>query len=173
MQYARRGPSSSIHAPHGGDTADARVYAPTLHHIDRFVCRATRGRGMFSTALARLPVILLTTRGAKSGRLLTVPVIGLPAGDDLVVIASNWGGQRHPGWYHNLVAHPEATVTVDGQRWTVQAREATGVERERLWQLGLAVYPGWSGYERRASPRRIPVMVLEPETIVLPDPERH
>lgn len=98
----------------------SRVYAPTLHHIDRFVCRATRGRGMFSTALARLPVILLTTRGAKSGRLLTVPVIGLPAGDDLVVIASNWGGQRHPGWYHNLVAQPQATVTVRRRHWTVR-----------------------------------------------------
>lgn len=137
------------------------LYSHTLHHIDRFVYRVTRGRAMFTTALAGLPIILLTTRGAKSGREVTVPVIGLPVDDGAIaVVASNWGSQRHPGWYHNLFAHPEATVTVKGRRMVVRAREATGGEYGRLWQLGLAVYPGWSAYVRRAAPRRIPVMVL-------------
>lgn len=174
MLYRDAGPVRRLLRRLAATPLMSRLYAHALHDIDRFVYRVTSGRAMFSTTLAGLPVVLLTTQGARSRREVTVPVIGLPIDDDaMAVIASNWGAQRHPGWYHNLVAHPEATVTVDGQRWTVQAREATGVERERLWQLGLAVYPGWSGYERRASPRRIPVMVLEPETIVLPDPERH
>lgn len=142
------------------------LYSHTLHHLDRFVYRVTRGRGMFTSALAGLPIVLLTTQGAKSGREVTVPLVGLPLEDGAIaVIASNWGSPQHPGWYHNLRAHPAATVTVDGRRVAVQAREAEGVERGRLWQLGMTVYPGWSGYERRASPRQIPVMLLEPTEV--------
>jgi deazaflavin-dependent oxidoreductase (nitroreductase family) len=105
---------------------------------------------------------MLTTTGAKTGQQRTWPVLGLPDGDNLVAIASNWGQQQHPAWYHNLRAHPTATVAVGGVPRRVQAHEAIGDERERLWRRGLEVYPGWAHYERRAANRRIPVVVLAP-----------
>ena len=89
-------------------------------------------------------------------------MIAVPDGDNLVVIGSNWGQRRHPAWYHNLCAHPEATVTVGGVSRRVRAHEATGEERDRLWQRDLEVYPGRTAYERRAADRPIPVVVLAP-----------
>jgi deazaflavin-dependent oxidoreductase (nitroreductase family) len=89
-------------------------------------------------------------------------VLGLPTPDGLVVIASNFGQHRHPAWYHNLRANPEGEVVVDGTKRRFRAVEAEGERRERIWNQGLKIYPGWSQYERRASHRRIAVFVLEP-----------
>jgi deazaflavin-dependent oxidoreductase (nitroreductase family) len=105
---------------------------------------------------------MLTTTGARTGQQRTWPVIAVPDGDNLVVIASNRGQRHHPAWYHNLRAHPRATVTVGGVPRPVQAHEAIGNERERLWRRDLEVYPGRAAYERRAANRRIPVVVLAP-----------
>jgi deazaflavin-dependent oxidoreductase (nitroreductase family) len=138
------------------------VYLRVLHHLDRLSYRLTRGRHTFSSWLSGLPVVMLTTTGAKTGQQRTVPVIALPDGGNLVVIASNWGQRQHPAWYFNLCAHPEATVTVGGVSRRVQAHEAAGEERDRLWQRDLEVYPGRTAYERRAANRRIPVVVLAP-----------
>jgi deazaflavin-dependent oxidoreductase (nitroreductase family) len=97
---------------------------------------------------------MLTMTGAKTGQRRTSPVLGVPDGDNLVVVASNYGQRHHPAWYHNLRAHPEATVTVGGACRRVRAHEAVGEERERLWQRDMTVYPGRAAYERRtgASP---------------------
>lgn len=138
------------------------LFARVLHRIDRPVYRLTRGRQTFASLLAGIPVVMLTTTGARSGRPRTVPVLGLPIGDGLAVIASNFGQPHQPGWYHNLRAHPEATVAVNGHPRRVRAVEAEGDRRDRIWQEGLRVYPGWSQYERRATNRRIAVFVLEP-----------
>jgi deazaflavin-dependent oxidoreductase (nitroreductase family) len=138
------------------------LYVRVLHHLDRLSYRLTRGRHTFSSRLSGLPVVMLTTTGAKTGQQRTSPVIAVPDGDNLVVIASNWGQRQHPAWFHNLCAHPQATVTVGGASWRVQAHEATGEERDRLWQRDLEVYPARTAYERRAANRRIPVMVLAP-----------
>jgi deazaflavin-dependent oxidoreductase (nitroreductase family) len=134
--------------------------ARAMHHLDRATFGATRGRHTFASLLTGLPVVMLTTTGARTGRQRTLPVLGLPDGDSLVVIASNYGQDHHPAWYHNLRAYPVATVTVGGATYHVHAYEATGAERERLWRRGLEVYPGWSAYQRRARNRRIPVVVL-------------
>ena len=90
------------------------LYVRVLHHLDRLSYRLTRGRHTFSSRLARLPVVMLTTTGAKTGQQRTSPVIAVPDGDNLVVIASKWGQRQHPAWFHNLCAHPQATVTVGG-----------------------------------------------------------
>lgn len=136
------------------------LYARVLHHLDRLVYRLTRGRHTLASWLSGLPVVLLTTTGdTKTGQQCRVPVLGVPEGDDLVVIASNWGQRQHPAWYHDLRAHPTAAVTVGGVPRRVQAREAIGEERERLRRRGLGVYPGWAAYERRAAHRRIPVVL--------------
>jgi deazaflavin-dependent oxidoreductase (nitroreductase family) len=137
------------------------LFARVMHHIDRPVFRLTRGRHTFASLATGLPIAMLTTVGARSGVARTVPVLGLPTPDGLAVIASNYGQRRHPAWYHNLRANPEGEVTVDGATWRFRAVEAQDDRRDRIWQEGLKVYPGWSQYEVRASHRRIAVFVLE------------
>ena len=140
----------------------AWLFAHVLHRIDRPVYRLTRGRHTFANLLSGIPVVLLTTTGARSGRPRTVPVLGLPTADGLAVIASNFGQQRQPGWYYNLRANPEGSAIIDGRVLRFRAAQAEGDVRRRIWEEGLRVYPGWAQYERRASHRRIAVFVLEP-----------
>ena len=138
----------------------ARLFAPVLHRVDRPVFRLTHGRATLGTLVSGLPVVMLTTTGARSGQPRTVPVLGLPTPDGLAVIASNWGRPGPPAWERNLRAQPLATVAVGGHTRRVRAVEAGGEQRERIWREGLTVYPGWSAYERRAGDRRIAVFVL-------------
>jgi deazaflavin-dependent oxidoreductase (nitroreductase family) len=138
------------------------LFARVLHRVDRPVHRLTRGRATFASLLSGLPVVMLTTTGARSGRPRTVPVLGIPTPDGLAVIASNWGQRRGPAWEHNLRADPAASIAIGRQTRRVRAVEAEDERRERIWREGLQVYPGWSQYERRAGDRRIPVFVLEP-----------
>ncbi|MGH2981812.1 MAG: nitroreductase family deazaflavin-dependent oxidoreductase [Solirubrobacterales bacterium] len=138
------------------------MFARTLHRIDRPVYRLTGERHTFASLVSGIPVVMLTTTGARSGRPRSVPVLGLPTPDGLAVIASNFGQHHHPAWYYNLRANPAATVAVDGPPQQVRAVEAEGERRERIWQQGLKIYPGWSQYEVRASNRRIAIFVLEP-----------
>jgi deazaflavin-dependent oxidoreductase (nitroreductase family) len=137
------------------------LFARVLHHIDRPVYRLTGGRHTFAAMVSGLPVVMLTTTGARSGLARTVPVLGLPTPDGLAVIASNYGQAHHPAWYHNLRADPTGGIVVDGRRHRFRAVEAQGERRDRIWEQGLRVYPGWSQYERRASNRRIAVFVVE------------
>ncbi|MFZ0041918.1 MAG: nitroreductase family deazaflavin-dependent oxidoreductase [Solirubrobacteraceae bacterium] len=139
----------------------AWLFARGAPHIDRPIHRLTRGRYTLASLLSGIPVVMLTTTGAKSGQPRTVPVLGIPAHDELAVIASNFGQHRHPAWYYNLRAHPEAEIAVDGVRRRVRAVVAEGERRDRIWQEGLRVYPGFSQYERRASHRDISIFVLE------------
>jgi deazaflavin-dependent oxidoreductase (nitroreductase family) len=138
------------------------VFARILDHIDRPVHRLTRGRHTFASLVSGLPVVMLTTKGARTGRRRTVPLLGLPTEHGVAVIASNFGQEHHPSWYHNLRADPHGEVTVHGRTQRCRAVEAEGAEREAIWQQGLAVYPGWAQYEVRAAHRRIHVLVLEP-----------
>src|SRR5690349_16298910 len=88
--------------------AMARVYAHTLHRLDRATLRLTRERTTFAALVSGLPVILLTTTGARTGQERTRPVLGLPYGRELLVIGSNFGRRAQPSWYHNLRKHPLA-----------------------------------------------------------------
>ena len=106
------------------------------------------------------PLLLLTTTGARSGLPRTTPLIYSTDGDRLVVIASKGGEPTHPDWYHNLAAHPEATVEVGNERFPVRASVAEGAERRRLFDQQAALMPFFAEYERKAL-RTIPVVVLE------------
>jgi deazaflavin-dependent oxidoreductase (nitroreductase family) len=140
-----------------------RVYAPTIHHLDRAVYRASKGRATFTSWLTGLPVLQLTTTGAKSGVRRTIPLVAIPDGDAFVVIASNFGQQRHPAWYYNIKAHPEVTISFEGRTREMIARELTGEERDRWYGKGIEIYPGWTSYrERTAAHRQIPVIELRP-----------
>ena len=134
----------------------------TLPRIDRGFYRLSRGRTTFSAWVSGLPVVMLTSTGARTGQPRTLPVLGLPDGDCLVVIASNYGRPNNPGWYHNLVAHRETVVTWEGSSIQMEARELVGEERQFHIDRGLEAYPWWDQYHRRAAPRQIPVIMLEP-----------
>src|SRR5262245_54344996 len=120
-------------------------------------CRTNQGK--VGRQLANRPLLLLTTTGAKSGRTITRPVAYTTDGDRLVVIASFGGGPKNPGWYHNLVAHPEATVEVGSERFQVRARVTTGEERQRLYNRQAEQIPAFAEYQKKTT-RQIPVIVL-------------
>ena len=126
--------------------------------IDRPLLYLSRGR--FSMSPGQ-PILLLITTGAKSGRRRSTPLLYFRQGDRIVVIASNGGQPRHPAWYYNLRAHPEATVFVGGRVATYVAHEARDEERTALWSRAADYYLGFNVYEQRVA-RNIPVMVLTP-----------
>lgn len=133
---------------------------PTAHHLDRLITKATGGRSSFAGLLTGVPAVMLTTTGAKSGEPRTVALYGIPHPAGLGLIASNFGGVKHPAWYHNLKAHPAATVTIGRDTWRATARLATPAERDEIWAKGLEIYPGWRKYESRAGERHIEAFVL-------------
>jgi F420H(2)-dependent quinone reductase len=108
-----------------------------------------------------VPVALVESVGRKSGKRRTHPLLCQPDGDNLVLIASKGGTDRHPAWYFNLKAQPETTAWWKGKERKVRARVAEGEERERLWRLMADAYPEYENYQRRTD-REIPVVVLEP-----------
>jgi deazaflavin-dependent oxidoreductase (nitroreductase family) len=130
-----------------------------LGGMHRRVYRLTGGR--VGGQIGKLPVLLLTTIGRRSGRPRTQPLAYAQAGDGYAVIASKGGTPRHPLWYLNLRANPLAEVTVGRETRRVRARDAQGEERERLWRALADLYPGYDRYAQKTS-RRIPVVVLEP-----------
>jgi len=105
-------------------------------------------------------VVLVDSVGRKSGKRRTHPLICTEDGENLVVVASKGGIEKHPAWYLNLMANPETEVNWLGEKRQVRAREAEGAERERLWAKMTEVYPTYEDYQRRTD-RRIPVVVLE------------
>lgn len=133
-----------------------------LRRLDRPLFRLTNRRHTLTSLSTGLPVVMLATTGARSGERRVVPVVGFADGDRMAVIADNHGQSRHPACYHNLRANPEAEIATRNSTRRVRAREAEGEERECLWRKAVGVYPGWAVFQRRASNRRIPVMVLDP-----------
>jgi len=106
-------------------------------------------------------MLLLDHVGAKSGTLRTSPLLYIPDGENLVIVASKGGFPQHPAWFHNLRANPETYAQVGPERRRVRTRVATPEERERLWGLAVTVWPGYEDYRKRAD-REIPLVVLEP-----------
>jgi F420H(2)-dependent quinone reductase len=125
--------------------------------------RATRGvvghriPGAFS-------MLLLDHVGAKSGDHRTSPLLYVPDGDDLVIVASKGGHPKNPGWYYNLRANPLTTVQVGSEKREVCARVAGAEERKRLWPKCVEEYGPYADYQRRADKvdREIPLVILEP-----------
>ncbi|MFI1463996.1 nitroreductase family deazaflavin-dependent oxidoreductase [Nocardia carnea] len=106
-------------------------------------------------------ILLLTTTGRKTGRSRTSALIYGRDGADYLVVASAGGAAKHPAWYLNLRANPEAVIQVKAQRFRVTARTATTAERPRLWGLATEYWPNYDVYQTRTS-RVIPLVVLSP-----------
>ena len=109
------------------------------------------------------PMLLLDHVGAKSGRSRTSPLVYVEDGEDIVLVASKGGHPKNPGWFHNLLAHPDVRIQIGSQHRDVRARIATDTERPRLWKKAVATYGGYRGYQERTD-RQIPLVVLEPRT---------
>ena len=140
----------------------AGLLSPVLAHIDRAFDRVSRGRINLTQTLSGLPVVMLTTIGAKTGRKRTVPLVAIPDGDNVLLIASYFGHHHHPAWYHNLIAHSQAWLTAQRHTAEYVAREVLESERDTCWQRAVSLYAGYAAYKRRAK-RLIPIMLLAPK----------
>ncbi|MEH6621838.1 MAG: nitroreductase family deazaflavin-dependent oxidoreductase [Dietzia maris] len=114
-----------------------------------------------SALRAPVPVCLVTTTGRKSGEPRTVPLLHLPDGDRVLLVASQGGLPKHPQWYYNVLADPNVTVQVGRRRRAMTAREATQSERAELWPRLVERYADFADYQANTS-RIIPVIICEP-----------
>ena len=105
-------------------------------------------------------ILLLTTKGRKTGEARTTPLIYENADGKYVIVASKGGAPEHPGWYKNLVKEPEVELQVKDEVFPARARTAQGEERARLWKLAAQQWPDYDAYQTRTD-REIPVVVLE------------
>lgn len=105
-----------------------------------------------------VPILLLTTKGRRSGQMRTVPVMYVP-GEEPVLVASNGGSPSHPSWFLNLRAEPRAVIEIDGRREEVVGHVVGDGERASLWRRAVAIYPAYASYQRRTE-RQLPVVVL-------------
>jgi deazaflavin-dependent oxidoreductase (nitroreductase family) len=144
-------------------TYGAWVAKRTLHRLDLLAHRFAPGRTTPSQWLAAVPVGMLTTTGARSGRPRTVPLLVVPLDEGWGVIASHYGSVKPPAWYFNLRAHPQATLEVDGVVHRVRAEQVQGTDRERVREAALEIYRGYMAYEERAGGRDLGFFVLHPE----------
>lgn len=128
--------------------------------IDPPLMRHTRGRVSSIGPWPRF--VLLTHTGAKSGIERTTPLIYFTDGDRVILIASNYGGTRHPAWYHNVVANPTVTLYGGGFEGRFVGAEVTGAERDRLWALARQWQAAYDMYDATSGDRRIPLMAFTP-----------
>jgi deazaflavin-dependent oxidoreductase (nitroreductase family) len=107
------------------------------------------------------PALLLTANGRKSGEPRTIAIIYGTDGEDFLLVASYGGQPKHPQWYHNLLANPEAEIQVRDKVIPVRARQASEEEKPRLWKIMADIWPNYNVYQTRTE-RVIPIMVLTP-----------
>lgn len=142
--------------PYPRSAARRQSVLTTLHTL---AYRLSGGR--VGVTLFGMPMLLLTTRGRRTGKFRTAPLLFLPVDDVFVLVASNGGAQRSPTWWYNLQAYPEALVQVGPTRGRVRATGAAPAQRRRLWPLLLQVYPPYDRYQARTD-REIPLVLLRP-----------
>ena len=139
----------------------AWLFAKTLYPLDKVLFRMTSGRLTLPSLTAGVPVVMLTTTGAKTGKTRTMPILGIPRGEDLAIIGSNYGQQATPGWVYNLEADPSATIGYRDRTVAVTARRADQDETDQVFDLAAIVYLGYAKYRTRADHRVIRVFLLE------------
>lgn len=129
--------------------------------VNTWIFRTTGGR-LGARFLRGAPVLLLTTRGRRSGALRTTPLIYLQDGPDFVLVASKGGMSRHPLWYLNLEADPDVEIQIGSEIRPMRARRASPEEKASLWPRLVAVYRDYDDYQARTD-RDIPVVILSPK----------
>jgi deazaflavin-dependent oxidoreductase (nitroreductase family) len=110
-----------------------------------------------------LPIVVVTTRGAKSGKVRKFALMRVEHDGEYALVASKGGMPDHPGWYHNIVAHPDEVTVQDGpEPFRVRVREVTGDEKKEWWDRAVAAYPPYAEYQQNTT-RQIPVFVATPD----------
>lgn len=120
-----------------------------------------RSGGLEGTTMRGMPVVVLTMRGARTGKTRKVPLMRVEHDGRYAAVASMGGAPQHPVWYYNLLAHPDLVLQDGLERTRMRARELSGEERAVWWDRAVAAYPDYAAYQRRTT-RTIPVFVLEP-----------
>jgi deazaflavin-dependent oxidoreductase (nitroreductase family) len=162
LDYQVRKPSAAqVGMQHMAATrAGAWFFARTLDHVDRALLRLSWGQVTLPGALAGLPVLTVTTTGARTGQPRSAPLVGVPAGDDIAVIGTSFGQSRTPGWYHNMCSDPKVEVTYRDKTVKAIAREAKEDEWQAIWNRARTIYIGYEAYASRIKTRQIHIMVL-------------
>jgi len=117
--------------------------------------------GTRGTTLRNMPVVILTSKGARSGKLRKSPLMRVEHDGQYAVVASKGGAPEHPVWYYNLVADPHVELQDGPQKSDMVARELRGNEKDEWWQRAVEAYPDYADYQRKTD-RQIPVFILEP-----------
>lgn len=131
--------------------------------LDPWMYRVSSERIVLTALTSGLPVISLTTRGARSGLERTVLVLGVVVGDRLAVIGSNWGQETHPAWVFNLMANPDAVAGHQGHRTPVRGQLVTDeTELDQIWTHAVQISPGFAEYPQLAAGRHIKTFWLRP-----------
>jgi deazaflavin-dependent oxidoreductase (nitroreductase family) len=117
--------------------------------------------GTRGTTLRDMPVIVLTTRGTKSGKIRKTPLMRVEHDGSYAIVASKGGAPEHPVWYYNVVADPHVELQDGPVRQDMTAREVTGAEKATWWERAVAAYPDYADYQEKTD-RQIPVFVVEP-----------
>ncbi|MGW1952720.1 nitroreductase family deazaflavin-dependent oxidoreductase [Streptomyces sp. NPDC001920] len=117
--------------------------------------------GTRGTTMQGMPVVLLTTRGARSGKIRKTPLMRVEHEGRYAAVASLGGAPEHPVWYHNVKAEPLVELQDGPVKRDMRAREVTGAEKARWWERAVAAYPAYADYQKKTD-RVIPVFVLEP-----------
>lgn len=130
--------------------------------FNTLIYRVSGGRLGNKLPGTQAPIILVHNKGRKSGKVRVAPLIGVEIDGRYVIVASKGGTDKHPAWYHNLVANPETEIEVGRRRIPVTARVVDDAEREELWPQMAAVYPPYDDYQEYAGGRKIPVLSLDP-----------
>lgn len=163
FEAARRAtPVTRLLSVVGKTRAFARVYRVLGPAVDPWILH--RSKGKVASRVYGLPALLLTTVGCRTGETRVSPLLYVRDGDDFVVVGTNFGQHRHPGWTANLMARPEAEIEVGPERLAVKAGLADEPTWQRLWPRFVAVYPGYASYLARTGGRTPRMFVLRPAT---------
>jgi deazaflavin-dependent oxidoreductase (nitroreductase family) len=158
---ARKPNAAQVAMQHiGASRPGAWFFARTMHQMDDALLRLSRGQATLPGVMAGLPVLTVTTIGARTGQRRSAPLLGVPAGEDIAVIGTRFGQARTPGWYHNMRADPTVEVTYRNRTVKAIAREAGDDERQAIWDRARKIYAGYEAYARRIKNRQIHIMIL-------------
>jgi len=138
-------------------------YEPSpLERASKQVEEFEASNGAEGNTMRGMPVIVVTTIGAKSGKLRKIPLMRVESEGRYAIVASLGGAPRHPVWYYNVKANPHVELQDGSLKQDMIAREVTGDEKSKWWEIAVDAYPDYADYQKRTD-RQIPVFVLEPK----------
>jgi deazaflavin-dependent oxidoreductase (nitroreductase family) len=148
----------------GGDLFDAEYEPSPVPRISEQVALYEATVGTQGNVLEGRPVVILTTIGARSGKVRKNPVMRIEDNGTYIAVASAGGAPNNPAWYINLITYPDVLVQDGGAVLHLRAREVSGTEKQRWWPVAEHFWPHYPEYRQRAAGRAIPLVLLEPIT---------